>query len=419
MRSRPGSRAAAAVLGLTLAASGRAETFDVFSFTAPPGWARENKTGVVVFFEQLPGGGSCLAALYAGREGSGDPERDFREEWDLTVVKQLRFETPPEVARSRTGAWTRLVGTIEVLQGGREAVTELHVFSAGRRVASFLANRADEGCAGELAAFVRGVSPASPGPHPAPAPAVAAPAPAGRGGKGPSFAGPAPVGVWIGSTTGAMRGHDSGRGLLYDAVKRKLAWRVLFADGQAFSGMPTTGLADLDVERSKAEEAAGRFVGGSWGTWSLSGARGSLRKALGGATEELALADGDHLRVGGRFDFVRAADVTGLRLDGEWTHFSDPRDPWLDQPGCRQVIRFSRDGRFVDRGIFVSDTRFPDRSPEDAPGEGTYEIRDFSLVLRYADGRVVLRSLTGIVGGDPRRDDGVLLVLGQPWTKRR
>jgi hypothetical protein len=226
----------------------------------------------------------------------------------------------------------------------------------------------------------------------------------------------------MGSTTGAIAidtEPGSGRAVRFDALKRKLVWRVLFADGQAFSGMPIIGLADLDVQGSKAEEAAGRFTGGSWGTWSFSGTAGAIRTARGGAVEELALAGGERLRIGGRFDLVRAADVTGLRLDGEWTSFPNPADPWLDEPGCRQVIRFSRDGRFVDRGVFVSDTRFPDRSPEDSPGEGTYEIRDFSLVLRYADGRLVRRSLTGVAGGDPRRDDRLFLVLGQPWVKRR
>jgi hypothetical protein len=166
MRSRPLHRIVA-VLGLALAAAGRAETFDVTSFTAPPGWARENKGGVVVFSRQGEDGGSCLAAIYASREGSGDAERDFREEWDLVVSKQLRFQTPPEVERSQAGSWTRLVGTIETLQDGREARTELHVSSGGRRVASLLSNRSDDSCADELSAFVPSRSRARP---PAPCP---------------------------------------------------------------------------------------------------------------------------------------------------------------------------------------------------------------------------------------------------------
>jgi hypothetical protein len=414
----------AAVLAASLAATVRAETYDVATFAPPAGWTRTEKRDLVVFERRGDAGGSCLAAVYKARAGSGDAERDFREEWDFVVVKALHFKTPPEVERSRDGGWTRLVGKIETLQDGREATTELHVASGGGLVATLLANQSDRSCAGSLRAFLASVRLAPPGePRPgvAAAPATAAPPAPRAAGAGASLSGPPPVGVWIGSTTGAIAIDTevgSGRAVRYDALKRKLVWRVLFADGRAFSGLPVTGLADLDVARSQAEEASGRFVGGSWGTWSLSGTRGEIRTTSGGRVEPFSL-EGGVLRVDGRFDLVRAPDVTGLRLDGEWTTFPNPEDPWLDEPGCRQVIRFGRDGRFVDRGAFVSDTRFPERSREDAPGEGTYEVRDYTLVLRHADGRVVRRSLSGAAGGDPRKDDRFLLVLGQPFVKRR
>ena len=52
------------------------------------------------------------------------------------------------------------------------------------------------------------------------------------------------------------------------------------------------------------------------------------------------------------------------------------------------------------------------------PGSGSYDVRDFSLVLRFGDGRVARRSLTGIVRGDPRKDASAIFVVEQLWQKR-
>lgn len=234
----------------------------------------------------------------------------------------------------------------------------------------------------------------------------------------PSFRGEAPVGVWIGSTAGKMRTNTgAGSPLVYDAVARKVEWRVLFAGGLYFRGLPQGGLADLDVAASQREGASGRFIGGHWGRWSFAAGRGT-GSVPGSPDEPLALLGPDRLQVGGRFDFVRAADVTGLTLDGGYTGMTDPDDPYFAEPGCRQMIWFTRDGRFTDRGAFVSDCRRPQASPDDAPGAGRYQVRDFTLLLHHEDGRVARHALSGVVQVDPRADARMLFVDGQLWRRR-
>ncbi len=245
--------------------------------------------------------------------------------------------------------------------------------------------------------------------------------PALAGAATPGLQGQAPVGVWMGSTSGSLTmRYDAivGNHLEYDAVQRKVEWRVLFADGQLFRGLPVAGLAELDQAASRREEKAGRFIGGSWGTWRMSGGRGVA--AVPGSPDETFALNGDgRLQLDGRFDFVRAADVNGLTLEGGYTATSDPDDPYFAEPGCRQIAWFTRDGRFTDRGIFVSDCTRPNASRPDAPGAGRYEVRDFTLILRYADGRVARRSLTGVVKGDPKKDAGLIFVGGNLWTRRK
>ncbi len=237
----------------------------------------------------------------------------------------------------------------------------------------------------------------------------------------PSFQGKGAVGVWMGSTAGGLRwGYDAftGNHLEYDAVQRKVEWRVLFADGQFFRGMPVVGLAELDPAASKREEAAGRFIGGQWGTWRMSGGRGT-GVVPGSPDEAMVLTGTDRLQIDGRFDLVRAAVVTGLALEGGYTGTSNPDDPYYDEPGCRQIAWFTKDGRFTDRGVFVSDCGRPNAEPREAPGAGRYQVRDFTLILSYSEGRVVRHSLTGVPKGDPKQDAGQIFVHGQLWTRRR
>lgn len=225
--------------------------------------------------------------------------------------------------------------------------------------------------------------------------ALAAPASAA-----PSYRGKGVVGVWLGTTSGAMAVGYGSTG--YDPTKLKLEWRVVYDNGQVFRGLPLTGLADLEPGKADA--------GGTWGTYKPDGTA-----SYDGSTERL-VRKGDDLLVDQRV-FVRAAPVDGVKLDGAYTYM-DPEDKYLDGAGCRQVLELRPDGTFVDRGIFVSNCAAPTRTAADAPGAGTYEARDFSLILRYQDGRVARRSLSPVLRGDARKDASAVFVVGQLWRKR-
>jgi hypothetical protein len=225
------------------------------------------------------------------------------------------------------------------------------------------------------------------------------------------------TGVWMGAPAGRLKYNPIAGRVEYDAAGREVQWRVVFADGSYFLGLPVTGLADFDPGASRRAGATGMFIGGRWGTWGPADGGAFVARA-GETTERVVRMDANRLKIGDA-EYVRAAEVNGLRLNGAWTYMSDPNDPYLDQPGCRQILWLTLAGTFTDKGVFVSDCRAPRAAPRDAPGKGTYEIRDFSLVLHYEDGRVVHRSLTGVVQGNPKADDRQFFVQGQLWYKRK
>jgi hypothetical protein len=54
-----------------------------------------------------------------------------------------------------------------------------------------------------------------------------------------------------------------------------------------------------------------------------------------------------------------------------------------------------------------------------AAGSGTYEIKDYSLILRYNDGHIKQAPLTGFLSLDPAVDDKTICINKVQFSKRR
>jgi hypothetical protein len=124
-------------------------------------------------------------------------------------------------------------------------------------------------------------------------------------------------------------------------------------------------------------------------------------------------------KVGYTYSFYKCASVDGLKLNGAWSYIANwSKDPYYAQTGCRQVIYFKPDGSFDDRGIFVSDCRYPNRHAQDAPGKGAYSISNFTIVFKYDDGRVIYKALSGTADKNPVMDDYVIYIGTNPFYKK-
>ena len=99
-----------------------------------------------------------------------------------------------------------------------------------------------------------------------------------------------------------------------------------------------------------------------------------------------------------------------MRLHGSWTYYTNTSDVWDHDDDDKPIISFSRDGRFVDGGLFKAgylpipenyDADGPPVGEADvAPGQGWYEIVDFTLILNYDDGRTRTAAFSPFFG-DP------------------
>ena len=179
---------------------------------------------------------------------------------------------------------------------------------------------------------------------------------------------------------------------------------TFFSDGRFFEGQPDYGLLGFDIDREIQREPPG------WGTYEFSANRGRAIFFRQPGEEGpptmwglLLRADRGVVVIGDtRSEYTSESGILytlldrcdGLRLEGTFLR-SDFRtfDPWV--PGIpSEAVTFTRDGRFVDRG-FVDATGVLWRTPDGGfaeddkvPGTGIYRIANYTLELRYSDGRV-------------------------------
>lgn len=365
------------------------QTWDVATFDAPT-WPVEKSNDTIGFTEINQAAGTfCRLSVLTSRPSSGDARADFKAEWTEIVDPAVPSPTPGKTS----GGLAYLEAGAMVTRGEAQYFYQLLTFTQSGRRLSVLINgttpQAVTACRPRLAPFfasfrVKGGAPAQPA-----APDVGC------------FHGGGLAGVWMGFRQESLLAHTP-----------QLNWVVTFDDGQFFQNLPGEGLLGFDRAASRAQLAA------SWGTWSWDGSAGLIKKPGVDARYDLKLAAGKNGQV--LFDgqpYFRCARVDGLRLQGAWTSFANPDDPALDGPAThpRSLIHFTKDGRFVDDGVFATFLH----DGQDDPGSGTYAIKDYTLTLNFSDGRVKRLAFTGSLSVDPSKDDSTLYLKRSAFSKRR
>lgn len=385
------------------AATAQTQTFDAVSFTPPSGWAAAQDSDHVTFtFIDSAARTYVMLAVYNSTPGSGDAEKDFSSEWDEVVGKSFSAGSAPRssAGQSRTGLRFREGGAQVRQQNGQPSYVRLLVFPADRRRFSVMLiatnEKALEARQPAVQSFLDGLRLASQsGATPKPAEPV--------GGSVAPRPGNGITGVWMGfkTYTGDYEPHPR--------------WYTFYDDGQVFEDIPRTGLAGFNREASKADSGQKNY----WGRYAFASGAGSITKPGVNYPEVLQSEGAGKLKVDS-FHFYRCQEVNGLRLQGAWTSLANPNDPALDRwpVGQRPVFRFSSDGKFSDEGVFATFLKSGDPR-QDAAGTGVYEVRDFTLILRFSDGRVKQLAITAMLGANAAASNDTLFISRSVFHKMK
>src|SRR5262249_55212164 len=109
----------------------RADTFELITYTPPPGWsAQKDATGQGDF--RKDGAGTGAVFLYPGRAATGAPASLFAEEWRARVTP-LASVPPPEPRILTQGEFTVATGAAHAtIQGQAGALVFLTLVGRGR-----------------------------------------------------------------------------------------------------------------------------------------------------------------------------------------------------------------------------------------------------------------------------------------------
>src|SRR5688500_7714940 len=73
------------------------EKLGIVQYTPPKGWNKTAKENVVAFSKiNRATGIFCIITLYGATPGTGNPQSDFKREWNHLVVKPLNAEANPK-----------------------------------------------------------------------------------------------------------------------------------------------------------------------------------------------------------------------------------------------------------------------------------------------------------------------------------
>ena len=384
------------------------QTFDAASFTAPAGWsAAQDRDHVTFTFIDNAARTFVMLAVYSSTPGSGDAEKDFAGEWTDVVGRSFSAGSAPRAttSQSRSGLKFR-EGAAPVKQGnGQPAYVRLMVFPADKRRFSVMVvasnQSALEARQAATQAFVDSMKIVSPGV--ASTPALSSASSTVRGPSGAPRPGKGIVGVWMGFKTYA------------GDYEPHVRWYTFYDDGTVFEDIPRNGFVGFNPGASKSDTGQRNY----WGTYTFANGSGSISKPGVKFPETLQTEGAGKLKIDSAH-FYQCQSVDGLRLQGAWTSLGNPNDPALDRwaVGQRPIFRFTSDGKFADEGVFATFIKSGDPR-QDAAGNGTYEVRDFTLILHFSDGRVKQLAISAMLGASAAASNDTLFISRSAFHKRK
>ncbi len=195
------------------------------------------------------------------------------------------------------------------------------------------------------------------------------------------------TGVWQGIAM-SVGVSKPGAGLGAELKGKQL---IFFSNGQAFFGdnFPMEGLDEINTwvmaENNRRD----------WGTYTFSNGSGVLK--LPYAEIPLKMGNGQLVITTNKTDhnFIKLNAVDGARFNGAYALSS--KTFLGEETGKTPLIHFTADGQFTDNGALkILDHEIIDciNTAKD-PGSGTYEVKNYSVLFNYTDGRKIKIAFLG------------------------
>jgi hypothetical protein len=352
------------------------QKFDVMTYTPPKGWAAGQNGSAKTFTTiDKAAGKFCLMMLHPSITNHGTPSQDFAYVWKTLVQDTFNAGGNPEKEMTQADGFTIIQGGELIDYEGNKALALLTTVSGEGRVISLLTLMNDAKYADDVQAFLGGMDidiketskPIQPSK-------TNIPTNVSSGSSDSNFTSQGIEGVWVGY----------GARLLNDRAKWN--WRVFFGNGNSLVGLPERGFYNFNYGSDAKEYAS---------TYTYSNGSGKITYPDGKFHDDIKFSQQNTLFIDG-LEYRKCLPVTGLKLNATFSYYL-PNDSVINTlpAGQKPRITFSQNGRFQDDGLFFSILKDFTKDEEfNRSGVGSYELKEYSIILKYDDGRVRQESFT-------------------------
>jgi hypothetical protein len=149
------------------------------------------------------------------------------------------------------------------------------------------------------------------------------------------------------------------------------------------------------------------------GTYAYASGQGTLRYGNNlQFSDDLKFSSTDTITIQ-KEEYRKCQSIYQKTIEGRFSYYL-PNDPLVNSfpAGQNPIIELHADGTFTDEGLFATILKDSSRNDNwNAAGMGTYEFREFSILLRFSDGRMKQDSLTIPASKTPAQAD--LIFVGR------
>lgn len=378
------------------------QIFDIISYEKPMGWKQSTHGETLSFSKEDDKENYCVITLCKSVEAGTDARANFNLSWETMAMNNLGTGKATMQPGTTDNGWQTLMGSAPFEKDGLKGAAILVNSAKNNRMVNILILTNTDKFQKEMETFLDGITLLG-----TPSARKLANNTQQQTGTNSANNGSRPE-VWMNMQYKSISNDFNPMG------KMKPQFYVIYPNGDYYPHFPPEGLLTFSSANKN----------GSWGTFTIKGNKGKFQSKYESIEVEKISAT-QMKKAGYTLSYYKCVPVDGLTLEGQWGSFPEWRkDPvqgnsnGFNGSGVRGVIEFKKDGSFTDHGIFVTNLSLPRQYPANAPGKGTYSISNFTVLLKYDDGRTTHKAFTGVADKDPAVDSKVIYIGTNPFFSK-